>query len=877
MRSLGLLFFLTLTNYGFSQLSGSYTIGGTAPSYLTFAAAVADLAAQGVSGPTTFNVRNGSYQESVLVDNIPGISAANPVTIQSESGDSSAVVLWHNASSPVDYVLRIENLHDITIRGITVKDEGVIAGQVLWVSNGYNFSFENNRIIGYTGGGSSNSVYVLSVVGADSNITVTNNYIYGGTSITLGVSTSGFGQLVEHVVAEHNQIVGITRFYQVDYPEVRYNQFAGGSKTLWIESCDGFDIGYNRIESTIYGGTRVCDFWFNGSVNVPMRFYNNSMHIVGYYQAGGVNGVISLKGGGQELAHNTIRYDSDHSSHAILILENSDSVKLLNNNFVKLTDGMCIDFFGGTSSAIAQSDHNNFYSDWQVADGGIVTLAQWQTAQNLDFNSLSVDPLFQGLDADSLMPNEPALASAGTPINNVPDDVFGIPRNLASPTIGAFEVLTIPIVNLGADSSYCDSVLLDAGNVGSSFIWSTGATSQSIWAVASGSYSVTATTPEGTDQDTIVITINASPSAPLTDSVSICAGSTETLDAQNAGGTYAWNTGEVSQSIVVDTAGTFTVVITNNGCATTDSTTLNLIPPIVIDLGADTSICEGTLIAFDAGVSSWPTLWSTGDTIQTILADSTANYWVSITDNCGVWSDTISLLVNPQPIVTITGNDTICLGDSTVLTATGADTYAWSGGAGQGTSATYSPSISNFVNVSGTIAATGCTQTFGYWIEVLPLPATPIVTQNGAVLSASAATGYQWYDSSGSISGATNPTYSPTINGQYWIEVTDANGCSALSAAFDFLYFSVESFNLNQFITTRPNPSNGRFQLVRTANWDEQADVLVIDALGKTLYSCTWSSGATSLQIELDVVASGVYFIQVLAAGEVGVLRIVVE
>lgn len=65
----------------FSQLSGSYTIGGSSPTYATFAAAVAALSA-GVNGPVVFNVRSGTYPEQISIPSITGVSATNTVTFQ---------------------------------------------------------------------------------------------------------------------------------------------------------------------------------------------------------------------------------------------------------------------------------------------------------------------------------------------------------------------------------------------------------------------------------------------------------------------------------------------------------------------------------------------------------------------------------------------------------------------------------------------------------------------------------------------------------------------------------------------------------------------------------------------------------------------------
>src|ERR1044071_4212145 len=73
---------------------------------------------------------------------------------------------------------------------------------------------------------------------------------------------------------------------------------------------------------------------------------------------------------------------------------------------------------------------------------------------------------------------------------------------------------TFPIVDLGADTTLCDTaVLLNAGNPGLIFSWSTGANSQVISADSSGVYFVTVTDTAGcSSSDTVIVTLNT-PSA----------------------------------------------------------------------------------------------------------------------------------------------------------------------------------------------------------------------------------------------------------------------------------------------------------------------------------------------------------------------------
>ena len=105
-----------------AALAGTYTIGGTTPDYNTFQEAVDALMVCGVSGPVVFDVRDGTYTEQIIIPEIAGSSTTNTITFQSETGDSSAVVLtWpssiNNYNNYTIYLLGADNFifTDLTI------------------------------------------------------------------------------------------------------------------------------------------------------------------------------------------------------------------------------------------------------------------------------------------------------------------------------------------------------------------------------------------------------------------------------------------------------------------------------------------------------------------------------------------------------------------------------------------------------------------------------------------------------------------------------------------------------------------------------------------------------------------------------------------
>ncbi|MBX7242590.1 MAG: T9SS type A sorting domain-containing protein [Bacteroidia bacterium] len=135
-------------------------------------------------------------------------------------------------------------------------------------------------------------------------------------------------------------------------------------------------------------------------------------------------------------------------------------------------------------------------------------------------------------------------------------------------------------VDLGQDITACSSnVTLNAGNPGSTYLWSTGATTQSINVTSTGTYSVTVSKPGCSDSDVINVTFGTPPSVNLGPDQTACGGTI--LDAGNPGATYSWSNGATSQSIPVTQTGTYFVSVSLNGnCLVSDqiNVTVNQAP-----------------------------------------------------------------------------------------------------------------------------------------------------------------------------------------------------------------------------------------------------------------------------------------------------------
>ncbi|MES2590753.1 MAG: T9SS type A sorting domain-containing protein [Bacteroidota bacterium] len=245
-----------------------------------------------------------------------------------------------------------------------------------------------------------------------------------------------------------------------------------------------------------------------------------------------------------------------------------------------------------------------------------------------------------------------------------------------------------PVVDLGIDISavFCvGHVTLDAGNPGLDYLWSTGATTQTIDVSGSGAYYVTVTNSFNcSDSDTINVTI-----IPGTFDVDLgndttfmnCHALTLTLDAGVTDAIYLWSTTETTQTITISTSGVYFVNVTDTlGCMASDTINVTVIDNnIDVDLGPDTTLCS--CIVLSAEIPGATYLWCSDEEYPEITVCQTGTYCVTVSNGTCIDSDTIHVTINPPPVVNL-GNDTILVSGTLTLDAgnPGAS-YLWNTGA----------------------------------------------------------------------------------------------------------------------------------------------------------------------------------------------------
>jgi murein DD-endopeptidase MepM/ murein hydrolase activator NlpD len=418
-----------------------------------------------------------------------------------------------------------------------------------------------------------------------------------------------------------------------------------------------------------------------------------------------------------------------------------------------------------------------------------------------------------------------------------------------SPTVNV-TVNPPPAASVAADgpTTFCQggSVHLTAG-AATGYVWSNGATSQSITASSSGLYTVTVSNATGCTAAAVpvAITVNPLPIAMITPGgpTTFCQGGSVVLMA-SAAGSYAWSTGATAALIAVSVAGNYKVTLTNaSGCTAVTpvtSITVNPLPVATITPGGPTTFCQGGSVVLTASASG-SYAWNTGATTAGITVSTTGNYQVTLTNasGCTAAASATSVTVNPLPVASITagGPTTFCPGGSVMLTAGAANTYFWSNGI---------TTQHNTVSVSGNFAVTvsdanGCTavsapasvMVYSNPVATISANGLPVFCQGQSImLGAGAAAAYLW------STGATTQDITVSVGGNYTVQVTDVNGCKATSAVLA--------------ITVNPLPV-----ATITASGSTtfcQGSSVVLTAGAASQY--TWSNGATTQSTVVSVAGS---------------------
>jgi hypothetical protein len=356
------------------------------------------------------------------------------------------------------------------------------------------------------------------------------------------------------------------------------------------------------------------------------------------------------------------------------------------------------------------------------------------------------------------------------------------------------------------------------------------------------------------------------------------------------------------------------------------SNIINVNLPASINISAPGLVCNGSTAQFTGNITvPGNIVWydkatggspiSTGNNFTTTSLDT--SYTVYAARNyMGCESQRIARTANVQGKINVkisSSGDTICENSVIQLTASNDlqnATYTWNNGLGAGALKSFRPSQTDSFRVVATVNgcrdtaykyitvkskssfnfgvvqcagssytfngntyttsgtyqavlsnAAGCDSTITLDLIINPLP-TPTITQNGTELSTQNFSAYQWKLNNNNIAGANSKTFTPSVNGEYSVEVTDNNSCKNISEPFTVSTVGLFGSTKNQLsVKIFPNPANEQLMLTELPS---QTKIQILTMEGKILYTKwneqksetittkDWSPGVYLISLEVD-------------------------
>ena len=419
-------------------------------------------------------------------------------------------------------------------------------------------------------------------------------------------------------------------------------------------------------------------------------------------------------------------------------------------------------------------------------------------------------------------------------------------------------VNALPTATISASSptTFCQggSVSLTATNGMSSYSWSTGASTSTINVSTSGNYSVTVTNSNGcsaTSSGTNV-TVNPNPTATISNTINenCFGGNNGSATISASGGTspysYSWTNGQTTTTATNLISGNYSVTVTDSkGCATTQTVNISQPSALTSTISATSPTCNGgndgsASVNASGATSPYTYLWNNSATTQNISGLIAGNYSVTITDANGCTKTSTITVTQPNPVsVNITpASPSICNGSSVTLSAGfGYSSYSWSTGQ---TSASINVSPTTTSSYSIIVSdVNGCTGSTSTTVTVKPVPPTPTVFVNGNTTFCQgdssqliAPVGYSSYLWSPSGQSITSITVSAA--GNYFVTVSNVQGCTASSAATNIQVNALPSATLS---VTAPTCGNNNGSVTASVG------------NGNPPYTFSWNTGETTATV----------------------------
>ncbi len=527
----------TTTWIGGPSLSGTYTLGGGAANYPTFAAAVNDLANLGVCGPVTFLVNPGTYNEQVSIPAISGASSTNTITFVGIS-NQTATLTYGATLSTANYTLQFDGADWVTFDSLVIESSGTTYGRAIDFSANSDWNTIENCLVRYNGTSSTTSTNRVLIYSASGTLNEYNSiadnvieggsygmYWYGGGSTNLEK-----GNTIARNMFRGQYNYGARLYYQdsvnFNWNDIMYtNTYTGTSYGVYTQYADNLSsFKYNKVigdtNQITNGGWRYGMYFANcdGTSANHVAVHNNMIANGDTVGTSTQYGIYMSNCGFFDVYHNSVALHNQGTNSRALYGTSGGGSSMANNILANFGAGYAVYLNSGFT--FLNVDYNNLWApngNVGYMGGAQATFTNWQNASGFDANGYNVDPLFYS--KTDLHTCADTLESAGTPLGLAMD--IDMSARGTTPDIGADEFATLNGSFLGPDTAICpgDSVMIGVPGLQGTFAWSTGATTPTIYASTPQTYILTANSACGAGSDQIIVSHKPLPVSSFTQNV----------------------------------------------------------------------------------------------------------------------------------------------------------------------------------------------------------------------------------------------------------------------------------------------------------------------------------------------------------------------
>ena len=660
-----------------SQMSGTYTIGGTTPDFAKFNDALTAMTTYGLCGSVIFNMRAGSDTMQAVIGEIPGADSLNTILFQAENGDSTSVTLTYPsqpALTSTNYLIKMNGADYITFKHLTLERSGIQPyGRVIeFTSNATHNTITNCRLNGSTNA-TNNSLAALvysssSTTFNDSMNTFTYNHFINGS---IGVYMNGVNtiQLELGTVINNNnfdnQYSKAIQMSNEGAATIQNNLVTTSSGniayvSIYLDRCQrNHVITANNMTSVSGTGIYLVDC--TGLAGIHGLIANNFIHCTDSA------GISVINGDYQDIVFNSVLVTGVNTNYSALFMRGNGTGKNIKNNILANTGGGYAYVVSDSAVfGISASDHNNLFTTGTNIgdyDGTIATsLNSWIAASHRDSNSVAVNPNY--VSSTDLHATAIAMDDRGVPFAPVTTDIDGQSRSNLTPDIGADEYASVSRnVGVTALLSLTDSTCGDSAAVITVVVSNTGGFTES-------GFNVT-TILSGMVSDTITAAIPGT----------LASGSSDTITYV---GTYDLSAGG---SLTVKS---FTDLSVDDVHAndTLNATYFFATPPAA-PTASDVTNCGPGSVTLSATSADSTILWyavatggtplDTGATYTTAVLNASATYYVSAYGLCESDRTPVNVSIFANPVVNLGADTSVNLGNTVTIDAgAGFNTYLWS-------------------------------------------------------------------------------------------------------------------------------------------------------------------------------------------------------